>query len=64
MSKALPFLVVPSVCPCQWADATFGTVGTELPAQVCEAQPGDALYWNHSLFHAAYFHFVGRTFYA
>lgn len=55
--------VMVSAAP-EWADATFGTVGTDLPAQVCAARPGDCLYWHHSLFHAAFFHFVGRTFFA
>ena len=47
-----------------WGTATFGSSGEELPAHVCAVEPGQVVLTNHSLFHSAYYHYPGRTFFA
>ena len=43
---------------------SFGSSGEALPAHVCAVEPGQVVLANHSLFHSAYYHYPGRTFFA
>eukprot|EP01051_Picozoa_sp_SAG22_P012621 SAG22_NODE_1330_length_4709_cov_25.747722_1_plen_372_part_00 len=44
----------------EWADATFGVRGAELPGHALEAVPGDIIVWQLGLYHAVYNHLPDR----